>query len=76
MVRVRVLTPMEYASNIMELIKCKQGTRMETRPIDKYAWQIVASVLWAEVVTNFHNKLKSTLVGYNSFGVSEEDPPL
>ena len=30
---------------------------------------------WAEVVTDFHDQWKSTLVGCSSFDVSEDDPP-
>lgn len=75
MVDVRVLAPMEYAGNIMELIKRKRGAKMETRPIDEHAWQITAVMPWAEVVTDFHDELKSTSTGYASFDVSEADPP-
>ncbi len=75
MVNVRVLAPMEYAGNIMELIKRKRGAKMETKPIDELAWQITAVMPWAEVVTDFHDELKSTSTGYASFDVSEADPP-
>jgi len=74
-VRVRALTPVEYAGNIMELIKRKRGFKMETKPIDEHTWQITASMPWAEVVTDFHDELKSTSAGYSSFDVSEDDPP-
>jgi len=75
-VRVRILAPVEYAGNIMELIKRKRGTKMETKPIDEHTWQITASMPWADVVTEFHDELKSTSAGYSSFDVSEDDPPL
>ena len=75
MVDVRVLTPMEYAGNIMELIKRKRGTKMETRPIDEFNWQITSAMPWGEVVIDFHDELKSTSTGYASFDVSESDPP-
>ncbi|KAL7547537.1 hypothetical protein ACHAWF_010824, partial [Thalassiosira exigua] len=75
-VNVRILTPMEYAGSILELIKRKRGTKIETRPIDELAWQITSAMPWGEVVTDFHDQLKSTSVGYASFDVSDGDPPL
>ncbi|KAL7537036.1 hypothetical protein ACHAXR_007546, partial [Thalassiosira sp. AJA248-18] len=75
MVDVRVLAPMEYAGNIMELIKRKRGTRMETKPIDEHTWQTTSSMPWGEVVIDFHDELKSTSAGYASFDVSESNPP-
>ncbi|KAL9178973.1 hypothetical protein ACHAXT_011946 [Thalassiosira profunda] len=76
MVDVRVLAPMEYAGSVLELIKRKRGSKMETKPIDDNTWQITSSMPWAEVVTDFHDELKSTSAGYASFDVSESDPPL
>mmetsp|Transcript_2035 Transcript_2035/g.4485 ORF Transcript_2035/g.4485 Transcript_2035/m.4485 type:complete len:551 (+) Transcript_2035:191-1843(+) len=75
MVDVRVLTPVEYAGSIMELIKRKRGTSMKTKPIDEFTWQITSSMPWADVVTDFHDELKSTSTGYASFDVAESDPP-
>jgi len=74
MVDVRVLAPMEYAGNVLELIKRKRGTNLETTPIDENTWQITSYMPWAEVVTDFHDELKSTSAGYASFDVSEGDP--
>lgn len=74
-VDVRILSPMEYAGNIMELIKRKRGFNMETKPIDENTWQITSSMPWAEVVRDFHDELKSTSTGYASFDVAEADPP-
>lgn len=75
MVDVRILAPMEYAGNIMELTKRKRGTRMQTKPIDENIWLFTAAMPWADVVTDFHDDLKSTTAGYASFDVSEADPP-
>ena len=75
-VRVRILSPMEYAGSIMELIKRKRGFKMDTKPIDEKTWQITASMPWADVVTDFHDELKSTTAGYASFDVKDDDPPL
>lgn len=43
-VNVRILAPMEYAGNIMELIKRKRGFDMESRPIDEIIWLFKATV--------------------------------
>lgn len=37
---------MEYAGNIMDLIKRKRGTGMETKPIDELTWLFKAQVPW------------------------------
>ena len=75
MVDVRILSPMEYAGNIMELIKRKRGTKLETKSIDELVWQIKSSMPWGEVVIDFHDDLMSVSAGYASFDVSEADPP-
>ena len=74
-VKVRILSPMDMMGNIMELIKRKRGTNMETTPIDDLTLQITADMPWAEVVIDFHDELKSTSAGYSSFDVSDADPP-
>lgn len=75
-VDVRVLAPMEYAGAVMELMKRKRGTKMETRPIDENTWMFEANMPWADVVTDFHDELKSSSAGFASFDVSESNPPL
>ena len=74
-VDVRILSPMEYAGDIMELIKRKRGSKMETKPIDENTWIFTASMPWADVVTDFHDELKSLTTGFASFDVSEANPP-
>lgn len=41
---VRILAPSDYAGSIMELIKKKRGTKMETNPIDENTWMFRASM--------------------------------
>ena len=74
-VDVRILSPMEYAGDIMELIKRKRGTKMETKPIDENNWMFNSSMPWADVVTDFHDELKTLTAGFASFDVSEANPP-
>jgi GTP-binding protein LepA len=61
------MSPSEYAGNIMELIKRKRGTDMDTKPIDESTWLFTAKIPWGEVVTDFHDELKNTTAGYASF---------
>ncbi|KAL3796963.1 hypothetical protein HJC23_000716 [Cyclotella cryptica] len=74
-VDVRILAPLEYAGDIIELIKRKRGSKMETKPIDETTWIFNASMPWADVVTDFHDELKTLSAGFASFDVSEADPP-
>ena len=74
-VDVRILAPMEYAGSIMELMKRKRGTKIQSKPIDERIWLFTSAMPWADVVTDFHDDLKSTSAGYASFDVSEADPP-
>jgi len=75
-VDVRIISPMEYAGNVMELIKRKRGFQMETQPMDEEVWLFTASVPWGELVTDFHDELKNCTAGYASFDFIESDPPL
>lgn len=74
-VDVRIMAPMDYAGNIMELIKRKRGTGMTTKPIDELTWLFKAVIPWGEVVTDFHDELKTISAGYASFDTSPSDPP-
>jgi len=75
-VEVRVMAPMDHAGNVMELIKRKRGeTHMTTTPIDERTWLFTSQMPWGEVVTDFHDQLKTTTAGYGSFDVVDGDPP-
>jgi GTP-binding protein LepA len=69
------MAPMDYAGSIMDMIKRKRGTRMETKPIDEVTWLFKAAMPWGEVVTDFHDELKNVTAGYASFDTTESDPP-
>jgi GTP-binding protein LepA len=75
MVNIRIMSPMEYAGNIMELIKRKRGTDMVTKPVDDLTWLFSARMPWGEIVTDFHDELKNTSAGYASFDSFDADPP-
>jgi len=66
-VKVRVISPVDYAGNVMELIKKKRGYDMSTEVIDDLNWIFHAQIPWGEVVTSFHDELKNCTAGYASF---------
>jgi translation elongation factor EF-4 len=57
------MAPMEYAGNIMDLIKRKRGIGMTTKSIDEMNWLFKAVMPWGEVVTDFHDELKTNTAG-------------
>ena len=71
-VQVRIMSPMEYAGNIMDLMKKKRATNMHTKPINDSTWLFTSTMPWAEVVTDFHDDLKNTSAGYASFDIINE----
>ncbi|GMH75725.1 hypothetical protein TrST_g3066 [Triparma strigata] len=76
MVNCRVMAPHEYAGAIMELITKRRGGSMETKVIDDNIWMFTARMPWAEVVTDFHDELKSSTAGFASYDaqIDEENP--
>jgi elongation factor 4 len=75
-VETRIMAPQEYAGSVMELIKRKRGTRLESRPIDDETWLFTARMPWGELVTDFHDELKNVTAGMGSLDTFEGDPPL
>lgn len=63
------------AGAVMELIKRKRGTNLQTKPLDDEKWIFTARIPWAEIVTDFHDQLKNVTAGYGSLDTSEADPP-
>jgi len=75
-VQARIIAPIDYAGSVMELMKRKRATEMETKPIDEDTWLFTARIPWGEVVTDFHDDLKNATAGYGSLDTQEADPPL
>ena len=75
-VQARVIAPVEYAGSVMELMKRKRASDMETKPIDEETWLFTARIPWGEVVTDFHDELKNVTAGFGSLDTQEADPPL
>ena len=74
-VDVRIMAPMDYAGNIMDLIKRRRGIKIQPKPIDEHTWLFTASIPWGEVVTDFYDELKTTSAGYASFDSQESEIP-
>lgn len=74
MVNLRIMSPVQYAGNVMDLIKTKRGTQMSSAPIDEDTWLFSSHLPWAEVVTDFYDALKNVTAGYASFDVSPCHP--
>jgi len=75
-VRVTIIAPVDYAGNIMDLIKRRRGKDISTATIDEMTWLFSSIMPWAEVVSDFYDELKSTSAGFASFDTSEVDPPV
>ncbi|GMI12107.1 hypothetical protein TrLO_g2644 [Triparma laevis f. longispina] len=73
MVNCRVMAPHEYAGAIMDLITKRRGGSMETKVIDDNVWMFTARLPWAEVVTDFHDELKSSTAGFASYDAQMDD---
>jgi GTP-binding protein LepA len=74
MVSIRVVAPMEYAGDILDLIKRKRGKSIESKPIDEKIWIFTSCIPWGEVITDFHDELKNITAGYGSFDTAETKP--
>ena len=75
-VKVSIIAPVDYAGNIMDLIKRRRGQDISTTTIDETTWLFSSNMPWAEVVSDFYDELKSTSAGFASFDTSETDPPV
>jgi len=75
-VKVQIIAPVDYAGNIMDLIKRRRGQDISTTTIDETTWLFSSNMPWAEVVSDFYDELKSTSAGFASFDTSEADPPV
>jgi len=70
-VSVRVVARVEDAGGVMDLLSRKRGTEISTKPLDEEKWIFDAKVPWAEVVVDFHDKLKNVTAGFGSMDTFE-----
>jgi translation elongation factor EF-4 len=75
-VDAKIIARVEDAGSVMELVNRKRGFDLNTSPIDEEKWLFTVKLPWAEVVTDFHDQLKTVTAGYGSLDTSESDPPV
>lgn len=56
----------EDTGPVLELLRLRRATDIATSIIDEEKWLFTALVPWAEVVTDFHDHLKTLTSGYGS----------
>ncbi|RIB18941.1 P-loop containing nucleoside triphosphate hydrolase protein, partial [Gigaspora rosea] len=67
MVMVTVIAPEEYIGSIMDLCGSRRGEQLEYNYLDELRVIMRYSMPLAEIVTDFHDDLKSRSSGYASF---------
>lgn len=68
MVATRIIARVEDAGAVMDLLQRKRGKELKSEPIDDEKWLFQARMPWAELVTDFHDNLKTVTAGYGSLG--------
>lgn len=65
-VKTKIMSPIEYIGDLMNLIMYKRGTTTSTDTIDMKHIMITADLPMSEILIDFHDKLKSITRGYGS----------
>jgi GTP-binding protein LepA len=66
-VTAQVVTPMEYLDAVMRLVKERRGTYTGSEMLDSKRTLITCDLPLAEILVDFHDRLKSISKGYASF---------
>ncbi len=66
-IRASIITPSEYLGSIMELCRIKRGMQKDMQYLDEKRVELTYEMPLAEVLFDFHDKLKSYSRGYASF---------
>lgn len=66
-VRVNIITPQDYLSNVMNLCLDKRGLCLRTDVLDQNRLVLAYDLPLNEIVSDFNDKLKSMTKGYGSF---------
>jgi len=72
-VKTHIIIPSEYLGAIMSLGMDKRGTLAKTETIDPKRVMLTYRFPMNEIITDFHDKLKSITRGYGSFDYEFED---
>jgi GTP-binding protein LepA len=66
-VTAQIVTPLEYMDAIMRLVKDRRGTYRESEMLDSRRTIITCDLPLAEILVDFHDRVKSQSRGYASF---------
>jgi len=66
-VKVTIISPVAYLSNVMELCKNHRGNYVEMQQVDANHVIIIFELPLAEIIVGFYDSLKSVSKGYASF---------
>jgi GTP-binding protein LepA len=67
LVTAQIVTPLEYMDAIMKLVKERRGTYSRSEMIDSKRTIITCDLPLAEILVDFHDRIKSVSRGYASF---------
>ncbi|CAG8498972.1 7231_t:CDS:10 [Acaulospora morrowiae] len=67
MVMATIIVPNEYLGNVMDLCGAHRGEQIEYNSLDELRVMMRYALPLAEIVTDFHDELKSRSSGYASF---------
>ena len=66
-VTAQIVTPLEYMDAVMKLVKERRGTYSESEMLDSRRTIITCELPLAEILVDFHDRIKSLSRGYASF---------
>ncbi len=66
-VSAQIVTPIEYIDPLMRLVKERRGTYERSEILDSKRTLVVCSLPLAEILVDFHDRVKSLSKGYASF---------
>jgi GTP-binding protein LepA len=66
-VTAQIVTPLEYMDAIMKLVKERRGTYRDSEMLDSRRTIITCDLPMAEILVDFHDRVKSLSRGYASF---------
>jgi GTP-binding protein LepA len=72
-IRAKVMTPVDYLGNIMNLIMEKRGLCLHTENVDRAHVIITAELPLHEIVIDFYDRLKTVTRGYGSMDYEPAD---
>ncbi len=66
-VTAQIVTPLEYMDSVMRLVKDRRGTYSRSEMLDSRRTIVTCELPLAEILVDFHDRIKSLSRGYASF---------